>query len=120
MGLCLITNRQDAVCCLFQYPPRLTLRRISSLRFLTLGRRFVTMRVAHAVAKYSLGLHSGPLCLAGIHMRRDWGHAEDYVRGMWLMLQQHAPDDFVCATGVAHSVQELVETAFAYIEVPLV
>ena len=77
------------------------------------GRRFVTMRVAHAVAEHSLGLNAGPLTLAGVHMRRDWGHAEDYVRGMWLMLQQAIPDDFVFATGVAHSVQHLVETAFA-------
>ena len=48
-------------------------------------------------------------------MRRDWGHSRDYVRGMWLMLQQPTPEDFVLATGVAHSVHDVVETAFAVV-----
>ena len=53
--------------------------------------------------------------LGNLDSMRDWGHARDYVEGMWLMLQQDAPDDFVLATGMMHSVREFVEAAFSYI-----
>jgi GDPmannose 4,6-dehydratase len=75
---------------------------------------FVTRKVAHAAAAISLGLQ-GELWLGDLSARRDWGYAGDYVRAMWLMLQQAGPDDFVIASGVAHSVQELVELAFGQV-----
>ena len=53
--------------------------------------------------------------LGDLDARRDWGYAKDYVRAMWLMLQQDEPDDYIVATGVSHSVQELVERAFAHV-----
>jgi GDPmannose 4,6-dehydratase len=72
---------------------------------------FVTRKVARAAAAISLGLES-ELLLGDLDARRDWGYAGDYVRAMWLMLQQHLPDDYVIATGESHSVRELVECAF--------
>ncbi|HKP19058.1 MAG TPA: GDP-mannose 4,6-dehydratase [Gaiellaceae bacterium] len=75
---------------------------------------FVTRKISHAAAAISLGLQ-GELWLGDLSARRDWGYAGDYVRAMWLMLQQDAPDDFVIASGVAHSVQELVELAFGHV-----
>jgi GDPmannose 4,6-dehydratase len=72
---------------------------------------FLPRKVAHAAAAISLGLEQD-LVLGDLDARRDWGWAEDYVRAMWLMLQQDEPDDYVVATGVAHSVRELVECAF--------
>jgi len=72
---------------------------------------FVTRKVARAAAAISLGLES-ELLLGDLDARRDWGYAGDYVRAMWLMLQQQLPDDFVIATGESHSVRELVECAF--------
>src|SRR3989442_5627111 len=72
---------------------------------------FVTRKVAHAAAAISLGLE-GELWLGDLDARRDWGYAGDYVRAMWLMLQQDEADDYVVATGVAHSVRELVDCAF--------
>jgi len=72
---------------------------------------FVTRKVAHAAASISLGL-SGELWLGDLDARRDWGYAADYVRAMALMVRQEEPGDYVIATGVGHSVRELVEIAF--------
>lgn len=77
------------------------------------GYEFVTRKITHAVAQLALGLRKKPLVLGNLQSRRDWGFAGDYVRAMWLILQQEKPDDFVIATGKAHTVRELVETAFA-------
>jgi GDPmannose 4,6-dehydratase len=76
------------------------------------GLEFVTRKVADGVARIKLGLAS-ELRLGNLDARRDWGYAGDYVRAMWLMLQQDEPDDYVVASGETHSVQELVEIAFA-------
>ncbi len=73
---------------------------------------FLPRKVAHAAAAISLG-RQDELQLGSLEARRDWGYARDYVRAMWLMLQREEADDFVIATGVAHSVGELVECAFA-------
>jgi GDPmannose 4,6-dehydratase len=75
---------------------------------------FVTRKIAHAAAAISLGL-AGELRLGDLDARRDWGYAGDYVRAMALMLRQEEPDDFVIASGVTHSVQELVELAFGHV-----
>lgn len=72
---------------------------------------FVTMKVADAVARIHFGMQKR-LQLGALDGRRDWGWAEDYVHGMWLMLQQDAVDDFIFATGHLHSVRQLVEVAF--------
>ncbi len=76
------------------------------------GREFVTRKVTDGVARIKLGL-SKELRLGNLDAKRDWGHAQDYVRAMWLMLQQDKPDDYVIATGQTHTVQRLVELAFA-------
>lgn len=78
----------------------------------TRGETFVTRKVTRAVAAIELGLQD-VLWLGNLDARRDWGHARDYVEGMWRMLQQPEPDDYVLATGEAHSVREFVELAFA-------
>ncbi len=75
------------------------------------GLEFVTRKVTDGVARIKLGL-AKELRLGNLDARRDWGFAGDYVQAMWLMLQQDSPDDYVIATGEAHSVQELVEIAF--------
>jgi GDPmannose 4,6-dehydratase len=75
---------------------------------------FVTRKISHAAAAISLGL-SGELWLGDLDAQRDWGYAGDYVRAMALMLRQDEPDDFVIATGVPHSVQELVELSFGHV-----
>jgi GDPmannose 4,6-dehydratase len=75
------------------------------------GREFVTRKVSEAAARISLGLAS-ELRLGNLDAHRDWGFAGDYVRAMWLMLQQDEPRDYVIATGEAHSVRELCEIAF--------
>jgi GDPmannose 4,6-dehydratase len=72
---------------------------------------FVTRKVTHAAAAISLGLQSD-LALGDLDARRDWGFAGDYVRAMWLILQQDEPDDYVIASGTSHSVRELVACAF--------
>jgi GDPmannose 4,6-dehydratase len=77
------------------------------------GLEFVTRKVTDGVARIKLGL-ADSLTLGNLDARRDWGFAGDYVRAMWLMLQQERPDDYVVATGVSHSVRELVETAFGH------
>jgi GDPmannose 4,6-dehydratase len=75
------------------------------------GLEFVTRKVTDGVARIKLGL-ADHLPLGNLDARRDWGFAGDYVRAMWLMLQQEKADDYVIATGVSHSVRELVEIAF--------
>jgi GDPmannose 4,6-dehydratase len=76
------------------------------------GREFVTRKVTDGVARIKLGL-SKELRLGNLDAKRDWGFAGDYVRAMWLMLQQSEPDDYVISTGETHTVQKLVELAFA-------
>ena len=75
------------------------------------GLEFVTRKVTDGVARIKLGLKD-KLSIGNLGAQRDWGFAGDYVRAMWLMLQRDQPDDFVIATGVSHSVQELIEVAF--------
>lgn len=77
------------------------------------GVEFVTRRVTYNVARIKLGLQH-KLTMGNLEAERDWGFAGDYVRAMWLMLQQDVPDDFVVATGVAYSVKHLLELAFAH------
>lgn len=79
------------------------------------GLEFVTHKITHGAARIKLGL-AKELRLGNLEARRDWGYAGDYVRAMWLMLQQDAPDDYVVATGETHSVQEFVQEAFAYLD----
>ncbi len=76
------------------------------------GETFVTRKVTRALARIKTGLQE-MLYVGNLDARRDWGHARDYVRMMWLMLQQPAPEDYVIATGRQHSVRELIETAAA-------
>jgi GDPmannose 4,6-dehydratase len=78
------------------------------------GLEFVTRKVTDGVARIKLGL-APSLSLGNLSACRDWGFAGDYVRAMWLMLQQPEPEDYVIATGIAHSVQELVEVAFGHV-----
>src|SRR4051794_3280922 len=77
------------------------------------GLEFVTRKVTDGVARIKLGM-ADHLSLGNLDACRDWGFAGDYVRAMWLMLQQDSADDYVIATGVAHSVRDLVETAFRH------
>lgn len=79
------------------------------------GFEFVTRKITNAVAKIKLGLEK-ELRLGNLDAKRDWGFACDYVKAMWLMLQQDEPDDYVIATGKAHSVKEFVELAFSYVD----
>jgi GDPmannose 4,6-dehydratase len=76
------------------------------------GETFVTRKIARAAARIRCGLES-KLYLGYLDARRDWGYAPDYVQGMWLMLQQEEPEDYVIGTGETHSVREFVELAFA-------
>jgi GDPmannose 4,6-dehydratase len=78
------------------------------------GETFVTRKITRAVASIKHGLQQ-KLFLGNLDARRDWGHARDFVEGMWLILQQDKPDDYVLATGESHSVREFVEKAFAHI-----
>lgn len=79
------------------------------------GLEFVTHKITHGAAKIKLGM-ADELRLGNLEARRDWGYAGDYVRAMWLMLQQDNPDDYVVATGETHSVREFVEEAFGYLD----
>jgi GDPmannose 4,6-dehydratase len=76
------------------------------------GETFVTRKITRAVAAIKLGLQE-KLYLGNLSAKRDWGHAKDYVEGMWRMVQQDVPDDYVLATGETHPVREFVEVAFA-------
>jgi GDPmannose 4,6-dehydratase len=78
------------------------------------GETFVTRKITRAVASIESGLQQ-KLFLGNLDARRDWGHARDFVEGMWLILQQDTPDDYVLATGESHSVREFVEKAFSHI-----
>jgi GDPmannose 4,6-dehydratase len=78
------------------------------------GETFVTRKITRGVAAIAHGLQS-QLFLGNLDATRDWGHARDYVEGMWLMLQQDEPDDYVLATGESHSVREFIEAAFAHV-----
>ncbi|MCX7932684.1 MAG: GDP-mannose 4,6-dehydratase [Rhodovarius sp.] len=78
------------------------------------GIEFVTRKITDGVARIKLGL-ANELRMGNLEARRDWGHARDYVRGMWMMLQQDQPDDYVLATGRTTSVREFCRLAFAYV-----
>lgn len=78
------------------------------------GPTFVTRKITKAVAKIACG-EVEPIILGNLDAKRDWGHARDYVEGMWRILQQDKPDDYVLSTGETHSVREFVELAFAHI-----
>jgi GDPmannose 4,6-dehydratase len=78
------------------------------------GLEFVTRKVSHGVARIKLG-RTRTLVLGNLDARRDWGFAGDYVLAMWSMLQQDKPSDYVVATGISHSVRDLVETAFSHV-----
>ncbi len=79
------------------------------------GETFVTRKITRAVARIDAGLDSC-LYLGNLDAKRDWGHARDYVEGMWMMLQQPEPDDYVLATGEMRSVREFVEIAFSHVD----
>src|SRR6202011_475895 len=81
----------------------------------TRGETFVTRKITRAVAAIELGLQHR-LYLGNLNAERDWGHARDFVEGMWLMLQQDEPDDYVLATGEKHSLREFVEPAFDHVD----
>jgi GDPmannose 4,6-dehydratase len=78
------------------------------------GLEFVTRKITHHVARIKCGL-ADELRLGNLQAKRDWGFAGDYVRAMWLMLQQDTPDDYVVGTGETHTVQEFVEIAFDHV-----
>ena len=78
------------------------------------GETFVTRKISRAVAAIEVGQQE-TLFIGNLDARRDWGHARDYVEGMWMILQQEAPDDYVLATGEAHTVREFCERAFAIV-----
>jgi GDPmannose 4,6-dehydratase len=80
----------------------------------TRGETFVTRKITRAVAAIELG-HQETLFLGNLDAKRDWGHARDFVEGMWLIVQQPLPDDYVLATGESHSVREFVERAFSHV-----
>ena len=84
----------------------------------TRAETFVTRKITRAVAAIDLGLQD-KLYLGNLDAKRDWGHARDYVEGMWRILQQPKPDDYVLATGETHSVREFVECAFAEVGVEI-
>ena len=77
------------------------------------GDTFVTKKITNAVKKIVCG-EQDSLILGNLEAKRDWGHAKDFVYGMWLMLQQETPDDYVLSTNLQYSVREFVEKAFAY------
>lgn len=79
------------------------------------GKEFVTRKITDYVARIKLGLET-KLPLGNIDAERDWGFAGDYVRAMWMMLQQNTPDDFVIATGKSHSVKQFLESAFGAVD----
>jgi GDPmannose 4,6-dehydratase len=79
------------------------------------GGEFVTRKISSGAAKIKLGIEK-EIRLGNLDAKRDWGHARDYVRAMWLMLQNDSPEDFVIATGQSHSVKEFLEKAFSHVE----
>ena len=83
------------------------------------GETFVTRKITMAVARIALGLQH-KLFLGNLSARRDWGHAKDYIKAMYLILQQDEPDDYVIATGKQYSVREFIEAAFREVGIALV
>ena len=81
------------------------------------GVNFVTNKVVKTAVEIKMGL-AKKLVLGNLNASRDWGHAGDYVKAMWMMLQQDTPGDFVCSTGESHTVKELVEYVFGKLELP--
>ena len=79
------------------------------------GGEFVSRKISSGAAKIKLGLEK-EIRLGNVEAKRDWGHSRDYVKAMWLMLQQDEPEDFVIATGLSHSVREFLELAFSYVD----
>jgi GDPmannose 4,6-dehydratase len=82
------------------------------------GETFVTRKITRAVARIGLGLQE-KLYLGNLNAKRDWGHAQDYIEAMWLILQQEKPEDYVIATGVTTTVRDFVRMAFSHIGVEL-
>ena len=82
------------------------------------GETFVTRKITRAVSRIHLGLEK-TLYIGNLDAKRDWGHAKDYVKGMWLMLQQETPEDYVLASGEAYSVRQFIEWAFAEVNIQL-
>ena len=82
------------------------------------GKEFVTRKITDAVARIKLGVQDH-LELGNMDSKRDWGHSKDYVKAMWLMLQQEKPDDYVIATNETRTVREFVETAFSYVGISI-
>lgn len=82
------------------------------------GLEFVTRKITHAAARIAMGLQDC-VALGNLDAKRDWGHAQDYVRAMWLMLQQQTPDDYVVATGETRTVREFAQQAFAAAQITL-
>jgi GDPmannose 4,6-dehydratase len=82
------------------------------------GETFVTRKITRAMGRIRMGLQD-KLYLGNLEARRDWGHAKDYVRAMWMMLQQPAPDDFVIATGESHSVRDFLTLAAGFASVDI-
>lgn len=80
------------------------------------GETFVTRKITRAVARIHLGLEK-TLYIGNLDAKRDWGHAKDYVKGMWLMLQQETPEDYVLASGKAYSVRQFIDWAFAEVDI---
>lgn len=82
------------------------------------GETFVTRKITRAAARIHLGMQE-KLYVGNLDAKRDWGHAKDYVEGMWLMMQQNVADDFVLATGKTHTVREFIEWAFAELHISI-
>ncbi|HEY3425741.1 MAG TPA: GDP-mannose 4,6-dehydratase [Negativicutes bacterium] len=83
------------------------------------GETFVTRKITRAAARIKLGLQEN-LYLGNLDAKRDWGYAGDYVKAMWMMLQQDQPDDYVIATGETHSVREFIELAFKHVGIDII
>lgn len=82
------------------------------------GETFVTRKISRAVAAIHMGKQE-KLYLGNLDAKRDWGHARDYVEGMWMILQQEQPDDYVLATGKTYTVKEFVQRAFAEVDIEI-
>ncbi|MDR2754959.1 MAG: GDP-mannose 4,6-dehydratase [Planctomycetaceae bacterium] len=83
------------------------------------GETFVTRKITRSVSRIKWGLQK-KLLIGNLNAKRDWGHAADYVEGMWMMLQQPQPDDYILATGETRSVREFIEIAFSIADIPIV
>jgi GDPmannose 4,6-dehydratase len=83
------------------------------------GESFVTRKITIGVSRIALGLDGDPLLLGNLDAKRDWGHAKDYVEGMWRMLQHDTPEDFVLATGITTSIRDFIIMAFEQVGITL-